>query len=114
MNEIHVIARLRIHDDKLEEFKRLAARAMELTRAKDTGTMEYAWFFSSDATECVICEKYRDSQAFLEHLANLGETMAALGELCTASGELYGTPSPELRRALEGSPMRLFTPYQSL
>jgi quinol monooxygenase YgiN len=111
MNELLGIAQLRIHPGKLEEFKRLQALCLDLVRTKDTGTLQYECFFSSDYAECVVVERYRDSQALLEHFANLEETGAALFEICSAAGELCGSPSPELMEVLEGSPVRIFSPY---
>ena len=40
-NEIHGTSQIRIHDGKLEEYKRLAAQCVEIVRTKDTGTLEY-------------------------------------------------------------------------
>jgi hypothetical protein len=57
-------------------------------------------------------EHYRDSKALLEHFANLGDTMQAIFETCTGSGEILGTPSPALRKTLEGTVVKIFTPYQ--
>lgn len=114
MNELLGIARLRIHPGKLEEFKRLQALCLESVRTKDTGTLQYECFFSSDYAECMVVERYRDSQALLEHFANLGETGSALFETCSAAGELCGSPSPELMKVLEGSPVRIFSPYLSM
>ena len=48
MSEPQAIARLKIHDGRLEEFKRLAARCMESVRTRDSGTLEYSWFLSGD------------------------------------------------------------------
>lgn len=114
MSELLGIARLTIHKGKLEEFKRHAAKCMESARTKDSGTLQYDWFFNSEFNECLVYERYRDSKDLLEHMANLGETMAALFATCSGSGELCGTPSDELKRALEGSPVRIYSPYQSL
>ena len=72
MNELLGIARLRIHPGKLEEFKRLQARCLESVRTRDTGTLQYECWFSSDYAECVVVERYRDSEALLEHLAKSG------------------------------------------
>lgn len=66
MNEIQGIARLMIHVGKLEEFKRLAAKCMERARTRERGTLRYDWFFSADHSECVVYERYRDSDALLE------------------------------------------------
>ncbi len=114
MTELLGIARLKIHPGKLEEFKRLQTRCLELVRTKDTGTLQYEAFFNSDYTECLVVERYRDSEALLEHFVNLGETMSAIFETCSASGELCGTPSPELMKTLEGSPVGIYSPFQSL
>jgi quinol monooxygenase YgiN len=113
MRELQGTARLKIHDGKLEEFKRLAAECMESVRTRDSGTLQYDWFFNSDCSECVVYERYPDSEALLEHGANLGETMAALLQICSISGEICGTPSEELRKALEGQDVRIYSPYPS-
>jgi len=114
MSEIEGIARLRIHPGKLEEFKALQMQCMAITRTKDTGTLQYDLFFNEDASECIVHERYRDSDALLEHLANLGATATALFQVCSAEGEVLGTPSANLRKALELGPVRIFTPYHSL
>jgi quinol monooxygenase YgiN len=72
MSELLCIARLKIHHGKLDEFKHLAARCVELVRTKDTGTLQYESYFNSDNTECLVFERYRDSQALLDHHKNLG------------------------------------------
>jgi quinol monooxygenase YgiN len=72
MSELLCIARLKIHHRKLDEFKRLAVRCAELVRTKDTGTLQYELYFNSDNTECLVFERYRDSQALLDHHKNLG------------------------------------------
>lgn len=112
-SELLGIARLKIHHGKLEEFKRLQAECIESVRTRDTGTLQYDLFFNGDHTECLAVERYRDSEALLEHFANLGNTMAAIFETCSGSGEICGTPSQELMKALESSPVCIFSPYQS-
>jgi hypothetical protein len=56
----------------------------------------------------------RDSNALLEHNANLGNIMGALLETCSISGEIFGTPGPELMKAVEGLDVRIYSPYQSI
>jgi|SoiMethySBSTD1v2_1073268.scaffolds.fasta_scaffold293926_2 quinol monooxygenase YgiN len=114
MNEIQLIVRLKIHDGKLEEFKRVASQCMEVIRTKDTGTLQYDLNLNKDETECLVLERHRDVQALLQHQANIGQLLAALLETCTASGMACGEATPELLKALEGLPMPLFSPYQAL
>jgi quinol monooxygenase YgiN len=71
--ELLGIARFKFHEGKLDEYKRLSARAMEILRTKDTGTLQYDTYLNEDQSECVIIERYRDSEAALEHAANLAD-----------------------------------------
>jgi quinol monooxygenase YgiN len=114
MNKIQVTASLMIHDGKLEEFKTIAQACIESVREKDKGTLQYDWFFNEDNTECVVREQYVDSNAVLEHIANLGETMGALLALADLSLEVYGRPSEELVKATEGMDIRVYSYFQGL
>jgi hypothetical protein len=87
---------------------------MEIVRAKDSGTLQYDMYFNDDQSECIVLERYRDSEARIEHAAHLGELGAAILATGWVSGELLGEPSAELRAQMVGSGVRLFTPYQSM
>jgi quinol monooxygenase YgiN len=110
------IARFKLHEGKLDEFKRLSAQAMEIVRTKDTGTLQYDTYFNDDRSECVIIERYRDSEAAIEHAANLADlTEAILAMVSVVHGELLGEPSSELRANLADSEVpQLFRPYESM
>ena len=116
MSELQGIARFKFHEGKLEEFKRLSAQAMEIVRTKDTGTLQYDTYLNEDQSECVIIERYRDSEAALEHAANLADLSAeVLATVSVVHGELLGEPSAELRAKLADSDVPvLFMPYQSM
>ena len=73
MSELQGIARFKFHEGKLEEFQRLAAQCMEIVRTKDTGTLQYDIYFNDDQSECIVHERYRDSEALIEHAAHLGD-----------------------------------------
>jgi quinol monooxygenase YgiN len=114
MIELQLTARFAIHEGKLDEFKSLAERCMESVREKDTGTLQYDWFFSSDGTECVVRERYRDSAAFLEHATNLGELLPGIMGVSDPDIEIYGSPSAELLEAIAGLAPRVYSPYQAV
>ena len=73
---------------------------MEIVRTKDTGTLQYDIYFNDDQSECIVLERYRDSEALIEHAANLGDLMQATLATGSVSGELLGEPSAELRANL--------------
>lgn len=114
MDELQVTARLAIHDGKLEEFKAVAAECLRTVREEDSGTLQYDWFFSEDESECVVRERYRDSDAVLEHIANLGDTFDALLGVADLSLEVCGDPSPELMEASEGLDVTVYRYFQGL
>ena len=78
MSELQGIARCKFHENGLEEFKRLAAQAMEIVRNKDTGTLQFEISFNDDQSECIVLERYRDSQALIEHAEHFGDLSEAI------------------------------------
>jgi len=70
------MARFKLHEDKLEEFKRLSAECMEIGRTKDTGTLPCDIFINDDPSECILLERYRDSEALIEPGAHIGGDLA--------------------------------------
>ena len=116
MGELQGIARFKFHPGKVEEYKRLSAQAMEIVRTKDTGTLQYEVYFNDDESEAVVIERFRNSEALIEHAANLAEIGEAVLATGSVEGELLGEPSEELRaRLAEGEQPRLFaTLYLSM
>jgi quinol monooxygenase YgiN len=111
VSELQGIARCRFHEDGLAEFKRLAAQALEIVRNQDTGTLQFEISFNDDQSECIVRERYRDSQALIEHAEHFGDLSEAIIRTGSFAGELIGEPSAELKTMLAGGPIRLFTPY---
>ena len=114
MDAIQVTARLTIHQGKLEEFRQLAAQCMRSVRERDSGTLQYDWFFDDTHTECVVRETYKDSGAVLGHIANLGATLGAILGVCDMALEVYGSPSAELVEAAAGLAPKIYSPFQSI
>ena len=102
MDKIHITARLSIHEGEFDKLKSAAEKCVRIIREKDKGCLQYDLYLTEDRRMCVIQEAYKDSNAVLQHVANLG---SALGELLSCADtelEVYGNPSPELLKATEG------------
>lgn len=83
----------------LDEFKRVAGEALELTKS-EAGTLQYDWFLSDDETTCVVRETYENSDAILVHIAHVGDLIGQLAQLGGGLEiEAFGTLSPELVEA---------------
>ncbi|WP_018616582.1 putative quinol monooxygenase [Segetibacter koreensis] len=88
MNNLKIIARFEIHDGKLPVFKKLAKECISLVNEKDRDTLQYDWFFNQDQTQCVIIERYTDSNALLAHLGNISSVFGGLLEQGNFSAEV--------------------------
>jgi hypothetical protein len=60
------------------------------------------------------CSEDRDSDAVLEHFANIGHLMAPLMVCATITGELLGAPNDQIRRNLTGDQPKLFEPWLTI
>ncbi len=114
MAELQGIVRFVFHPGQVEEFKRLSAECLAIVRAQDDGTLQYDTYFNADESECIVLERFRDSDALILHSENMAPLMEAIMATGDVSGELLGDPSPELAAQLAESPVGLFTLYQAL
>ena len=67
MDYFEVSAHLTVRPGCVEGFKKQAAECIRITQEKDTGTLRYDWFLSSDGTECEVREAYTGPEALIEH-----------------------------------------------
>ena len=114
VSELLGIVRFKFHEGQVEEFKRLSARAMEIVRAQDTGTPQYDTYFNDDESEAIVIERFRDSQALIEHGEHVAALMEPIIATASVSGELLGELSPELRAKMTGDNPQLFRLYRSM
>jgi quinol monooxygenase YgiN len=98
MNRLDVIAHGTIREGKLEGFKRHAAEMIRQTKEKDTKTLRYDWFISTDGTEFEVLEAYVNSEGLVEHSMHIGEARNVLfSEFADDHRmKMYGDPSPQL------------------
>jgi quinol monooxygenase YgiN len=99
MRALEVSVRMKVRDGQLEGLKEQAARCVKETKDKDTKTLRYDWFLSSDGAECEIREAYVDSDGVVEH--RVKNVAQATNELFSNFADdpavtVYGDASPEL------------------
>jgi quinol monooxygenase YgiN len=106
MTRLEVSARMTVRKGKLEGFKQQAAECIRQTKEKDTKTIRYDWFLSSDEADCEIREAYESADGLVEHRMHIGEALNKLfSEFADAhSVTVYGEPSPQLLAMARGMP----------
>ncbi len=101
MDKIHVLARFKIHEGKLTEFKQGADKCVLVTQ-KEPGALMYDWFIDEENLMCTVVETYKDSEATMAHVGNIQESLTHLMTMSDFSGEVFGNASDELKAALKG------------
>ncbi|HEY7563301.1 MAG TPA: antibiotic biosynthesis monooxygenase [Acidimicrobiia bacterium] len=114
MSELIGIARFSFKDGDVEEYKRLSVEAMEIVRTKDPGTLEYSVYLNEDESEAIVIERFRSSEALIEHGANLAELSEKVLKTGSVEGEVLGEPSQKLTAQIAEGPVRIFKPFISL
>jgi quinol monooxygenase YgiN len=78
MDNLQVIARLKIRPGQLEGFKSQMAEILRVTREQDTHTLRCDWFVNEDETECEVHEMFPDEQGLIEHQMHIMEARTVL------------------------------------
>ena len=78
MDNLEVIAGLKIHPGQLEGFKSQASEILRATQKQDTHTLRCDWFINEDGTKCEVHELFPNQQGLIEHKMNTMEATAVL------------------------------------
>ena len=93
---------LSIKEGKLDDFKAIVSTMVEITNLNEPNTLVYEYHINEDGTECHLLETFKDSDAFMVHLGNVGHLFDTLFESATMTrAKIYGNPSAELQQALD-------------
>ena len=93
---------LSIKEGKLEEFKAFVKTMIQITDVNEPDTLAYEWYINANGSECHLLETFKDSEAFLIHLGNVGHMFDTLFQFATMTrAKIYGSPSEELRQSLD-------------
>ena len=71
MSHLELSAHLTVRPGCLEGFKKQASELIRISKHKDTHTLRYDWFLSTDGTECEVREAYTGPEGLIEHNRNI-------------------------------------------
>jgi hypothetical protein len=78
MGHLELSAHMTVRPGCLDGFKKQAAECIRLTKDKDTHTLRYDWFLSTDGTECEVREAYTGPEGLVEHNRNILDARTTL------------------------------------
>ena len=108
--EIRIVGEFTIAEGKTDAFKELIRTAIERVRSNEPDTLTYEFYFSDDETKCHALELYRNSQAVLTHIEDVGELLPKILAVAQiASVDIYGNATGELKEALASFGAKFFT-----
>lgn len=98
MGHLELSAHMTVRAGCLEGFKKQAAECIRITKEKDTRTLRYDWFISSDGTECEVREAYTGPEGLIEHNTNILDARTRLFKEFADDHfmTVYGDPSKPL------------------
>ncbi len=99
MEKVHIVARFKIQEGKLDEFNRGMEECISLTK-NESGALVYDWFLDEGNSLCTVIETYQDSSAVMAHAGNVNPALSKLLEITDFSGEVFGNASIELKAAI--------------
>jgi quinol monooxygenase YgiN len=94
MDYLELSAHMKVRPGCFEGFKKQAAELIRITKERDTRTLRYDWFLSTDGTECEVREAYTGPEGLIEHNTNILEARTRLfkdyadGHFMTFYGEV--------------------------
>ena len=71
----------------------------------------YEWFLDESASECVVLERYADSDGLLEHISHVGDALGALLDASEVSIEQLGDQSEKLLEVTRPYGPKVYWPF---
>lgn len=78
MDHLELSAHMTVRPGCLDGFRKQAAELIRITKERDTRTLRYDWFLSTDGTHCEVREAYTGPEGLIEHNGNIREARAKL------------------------------------
>jgi quinol monooxygenase YgiN len=106
---IRITVRWNIQAGQVEAFKAVAREITASVEAEEPRTRSYEWYLSDDGAEGYLTEVMSDSDAFMAHLANVGQSVGPLYAIASIADMLvFGSPNAQVRDVLAGAGARFF------
>lgn len=107
---IRIVARVRVSPDQRDLFIEKIEELVRQCEANEPETIGIEWFLN-DANEAVVIDSYQNSDAFLAHIANVGEIAQEISQIAPSFETLiFGSPNDTVRTILSKMGAKFFQP----
>lgn len=101
-DQVQYLVEFTIAEGKAEEFKSLIHSLIEKVKKNEPGVDSYQLFYNSGENKSYMLERFRNSEAVMAHLANIGNKLPEILELAPITRfEIFGNISEEVKEALK-------------
>jgi len=101
MSKVSFLLELAIKDGQLQAFKEIARGLIKTVQDGEPGTLTYQWRIGEDGKACLLHDVYKDSEALLTHLGNVGPSLPELFAIAPITRfDVLGPASNDVRAAL--------------
>jgi hypothetical protein len=113
MSTVKLVVELVVHGNQLADFKRIAREMHVIVQRDGPLTVESQWFFHKGDDKWYLTEVFPDSDAFLQHLANVALPLEQLLGLAAVSRfEVFGELSLAARATMAALEVNYFTLWE--
>jgi quinol monooxygenase YgiN len=100
--QIQYTGELTIADGKIDEFKRIMRSIIHAVQKNEPDMQAYQVYLNSEENKCYIVEWFKNSEAVLTHLANVGPMAQELFAIAPITRlEVFGNLTKEAEDALK-------------
>ena len=115
MATVKFTVELVVQRHQLSDFKRIAREMNAIVRKDEPLTLQCQWFFHEGENTWHLTEMFPDSDAFLQHLADVSPQLEQLLEIAEVSRfEVFGDLSLAARAAIASFGVKYFTLWEGV
>ena len=115
MSTVKFTVELVVQRHQLSDFKRIAREMNTIVRKDEPLTLQCQWFFHEGEDKWYLTETFPDSDAFLQHLANVAPQLGQLLEITEVSRfEVFGELSFAAKATIASFGVKYFTLWEGV
>ena len=106
---VYVLTEFTITPGKVEEFKAIFQKLLEVVKEKEPNTLRYLCYFDKDQSKSFLVEEYPNAGALRAHITHVGIILPKLMKISKPKFTVLGKPNLPAREILSASGSQMFT-----